>query len=163
MKERKFFVELSSGSKFAISERDYNNIHDRIVSGRTNGWYVQRDHDFTEGDRYGWKISFKDIATIYATGPERGDKVIRKPEAIDVDKRKPKEPGKLPEKPKKCGHDWNKPDDYDYVTTIHDGRNRYWKMCKECGNKSTLIKKREVENAMEAIDKTIDDVPLVEG
>lgn len=161
MDKRKFYVELSSGSTFEISELDFNVIDGRIRNGKTNGWYVQRDENFLKGDRHGWKISFKDIATVYSGAPENKDRTLRD-NVIDLEKHKSKPVGKKPEKPKGCGHDWNNPEDYTFITKIHDGRNRYYKHCAECGGKSQLIKKREVELAMENDGLTINDVPLVE-
>ena len=62
-----------------------------------------------------------------------------------------------------CNHNWNDPESYEYVTTLVSGVNRYYKQCPKCTAKSTLIKKREVELAMEAAGKTLDDVELIEG
>ena len=161
MTQRKFFIQLSAGTSFEISELDFNNIDGRIRQGKTNGWYVQRDENFLAGDRHGWKVSFQDIASVFSDAPERKDRTIRT-DVMDLNKHKSQPVGKIETPVKGCDHNWNNPEDYEYITTIHDGRNRYWKQCNKCGNKSTLIKKREVEIAMEKGGQTIDDVPLVE-
>jgi hypothetical protein len=162
MKEPKFFIELSSGSVYEIGKIDFNNLKARVAQGKTNGWYSQRG-EHIKGSRKEWQIAFKDVASIYREGDEYEDKVIRKPEAIDVEKRTPKLVGKVEEKKDtKCPHDWNNPDHWNHVTTIVGGVNRYYKQCASCGGKSPLVKKREVELAQEARGETIDTVPFVE-
>ena len=156
MSKRKFFVKLSSGDKFQISELDFIHLDSRRAQGRTNGFYKQRGESF---DRHNWTIQFKDLVTWWADSPEKKNIEIRN---IDIQKRKPPKVGKLPkEEPKKNCHDWNKPETWTHVTTIVSGINRYFKQCNECGKKSKLIKKREVEVAQEAKGATIDDVELV--
>jgi hypothetical protein len=155
--ERKFFVKLSSGDKFRISELDFNNIKGRLNKGSTNGWYIQRGESFD--DVHGWSIQFKDIAGFWADSPELKDREIRN---IDIEKRLPPQVGKLePENTEACNHNWNDEETWTHVTTIVDGVNRYYKQCNTCGAKSRLIKKREVELAQEKKGLTIDDVELV--
>jgi hypothetical protein len=155
---RKFFIVLSSGEQFRISELDFNHLENRQATGRTNGFYKQRGESF---DRHQWTIAFKDIATWYSDAPER--KNTRPPEVIDIEKRKPKPVGKPPAKKKEtCDHDWNDSSTWTHVTNIVGGVNRYYKQCNKCGSKSPLVKKREVELAQEAKGLTIDEVPLVE-
>jgi hypothetical protein len=159
MAERKFYIESTTGQKFEISELDFNNLKGRVNRGQTNGWYMQRGD--TMGDVADWRIQVKDIAMFYA------DKDAPKKEParnVDVNKRTPVEPGDKDEKvvqEPKCVHNWLDPDCYEYVTQIVSGINRYYKQCNECGAKSQLIKKREVEIAMEAKGLSINDVPLV--
>jgi hypothetical protein len=159
---RKFYVQLSSGEQFEVSELDFNNIQSRIVHGKTNGWYSQRGESMV-GSRVDYKMAFKDVAIVYADGEERKDKTIKDPDSIDLDKRKPKEVGKVKAKKptNKCPHNWNNSDDWIHVTTIVNGSNRYFKQCVHCGAKSQLIKKREVEVAQEKIGETLDTIPLV--
>jgi hypothetical protein len=157
---RKFYLQLTSGDKFEISELDFINIENRIGTGRTNGWYMERQH-LAESTRHGWKIAFKDIGMVYSDGAEIKDEKIKN---IDIDKRKMPEVGKV-EEPKETGctyHDWNNPETWTHVTQIVGGRNRYYKQCNECGGKSPLIKKREVEIAQEKKGETLDTVLLVE-
>jgi hypothetical protein len=159
--ERKFYIQLSSGDKFEISELDFNNVKGRVASGKTNGWYTQRG-ETCNNSRHDWQISFKDIASVFSNKPELKDRTIKNPESIDINKRKPEEVGKPEEKKDdKCSHDWNKPSDWTYVTQVVGGVNRYYKQCISCNAKSTLIKKREVELAQEAIGETLDTIPLV--
>ena len=159
--EQQFYVLMSSGEKFLISELDFNNLKGRIARGQTNGWYMQRGPSM--GDRHEWQVQFKDVAGFWSDRPAKGDK----PKAagtIDVAKRLPPEVGKKePEPVAECLHDWNRPETYTYVTEIVNGVNRYYKQCPECECKSQLIKKREVELIMEAQGKTIDDVTLLTG
>jgi len=159
---RKYYLQVSSGEKWGISEVDYNNIHARIQTGRTNGWYIQRG-PAVDASRNDWAVAFKDVASVWADGPERKDKVIRD-DVIDVNKRKPQPVGKPePKKTPACSHDWNDPTTWNHVTTIVNGNNRYFKQCAlGCGQRSPLVKKREVELAQEAKGETIDTVPLVE-
>lgn len=159
MKGREYIVEMASGTKFKISELDFNNILGRISKGQVNGWYRQRGETMKDS-RDEWQLSFKDVAMVYAKGIT--DKTIRKPESIDVDKHKPEPVGK-PEvkKDTKCPHDWNIPSNWIHVTKIVGGVNRYYKQCVNCGANSQLIKKREVELAQGAIGETLDTVPLV--
>jgi hypothetical protein len=159
--ERKFFIQLSSGDKFEISELDYNNVTGRVALGKTNGWYTQRGESM-KNSRNDWQIAFKDVAAVFTNRPEMKDRVIKKEEAIDIDKRKPPEVGKIKEKDPGCPHDWNDTTHWSYVTQIVGGVNRYHKQCISCGAKSTLIKKREVELAQEKIGETLDTIPLVE-
>jgi len=157
---RKFYIQLTSGEQWEISELDYNHIDHRIGSGRTNGWYAQRG-EMQESERHEWKIAFKDVAAVWADREKIEDKKIK---PIDVDKFKMKDVGKpeIDESKSTCNHDWNDPQTWHHVTTIKNGNNRYHKMCNECGAKSPLIKKREVEVAQEAIGETLDTIPLVE-
>ena len=46
---------------------------------------------------------------------------------------------------------------------IVNGITRYYKQCPKCEAKSPLIKKREVEIAMEAQGKTLEEVPEIKG
>lgn len=155
---RKFFVQMTSGDKFEISELDYNNLQARIQTGRTNGWYIQRGESM--GERKGWQLNFSDISGIWSDNDKREDKPVRN---IDVEKRKPQPVGKKEEpKDDKCKHNWLDNTTWEHVTNIVGGVNRYYKQCKECGAKSPLVKKREVELAQKAKGLTIDDVPLVE-
>lgn len=153
---RKYFVELSNGTTIEIDELDFNNIQQRIATGRTNGWYSQRGEAM--GKQHQWSFQFKWLSNLWADKDEKKDVPIRN---IDVDKRKPPEVGKVEEPVEGCDHDWNDPSRYEYVTQIVGGVNRYYKQCNDCGAKSILIKKREVELSMEADGKTINDVPLV--
>ena len=155
--KREFFVETTSGTIFKISELDFNNINGRISRGQTNAWYTQRGE--TVGDRANWSLQFKYISAVYANKEKPMDKPVRD---LDIEKRLPPKVGKVEEAPKGCSHDWNKPETYEFVTQIVNGLNRYHKMCKECGAKSNLIKTREVELAMEAEGKTLDDVRFLE-
>ena len=156
--KRKFFVKLSSGDKFEISELDFNNLKGRQARGQTAGWYAQRGESF--GSRHDWVIQFKDIAGFWANAEKIADKEIRN---INTEKRLPPEvKSKEEPKPEACGHNWNDESTYGFVTTIVNGVNRYFKSCDVCNAKSTLIKKREVELAMERKGLSLDDVPLVE-
>ena len=160
-KDPKFYVQMSSGDKFLISELDFNNLKGRIGRGQTNGWYMQRGPSM--GDRHDWKIQFKDVAGFWADQPE-GERTKKPEGAIDVNKRVLPEVGKQEtEKKPECLHDWNRPETYHYVTMIVNGVNRYYKYCSKCNTKSQLIKKREVELMMESQGKTIDDVELLTG
>jgi len=160
MAKRKFYIETTTGRKFEISELDFNNLQGRVDKGATLGWYMQRGP--TLGDVAEWRIQLKDIALFYADKDEAKDEPVRN---IDVNKRKPAKVGakdKKKEEPVKCNHDFSNPSHFEYVTQIVSGVNRYYKQCNECNAKSTLIKKREVELAMEAAGNSIDDVALVE-
>lgn len=156
---RKFYLQTTSGDKFEIAELDFNHIKSRIATGRTNGWYVQRGPSM--GDRCDWRLAFKDVAGVWSDKDEKKDVIIRD-EVIDIEKRLPPKVGKkeAPAKPK-CNCNWSDPNKYEFVTQIVGGVNRYFKQCNKCDSKSTLIKKREVELAMEAKGMTIDDVPLI--
>ena len=154
---RQFFVELSNGTIIEIDELDFNNIRGRIGKGSTMGWYVQRGESM--GKQKDWMFQFKYLTNIWASHDPRVDKPIRN---LDVNKRKMPEVGKLPEEPKDCDHDWNNENDWQYVTQIVGGVNRYYKQCNKCNAKSTLIKKREVELAMEQREMSLNDVPLVQ-
>ena len=157
--ERKFYLQLKSGETFEISELDYNNVQSRIFLGKTNGYYKQRDA-LPNSPRFEWQQQFSDISSVYADKPENKDVTVK---PVDIEKRKPREVGETTKvKDKKCPHDWDNPQDWNHVTTIVGGVNRYFKQCAACGNKSTLIKKREVEIAQEKIGQTINDVPFVE-
>lgn len=154
-----FYMLMSSGQKFEISETDYNNLVGRIARGSTAGWYAQRGRGFD--DMHGWRFQLKDIAGIWKTGedvlPEMGN--------LDIEKRLPPEVGKAVEETPEstCGlHDWNDPTTWTYVTQIVSGINRYYKQCEKCQGKSQLVKKREVELYMKDAGLTIDDVPLVD-
>jgi hypothetical protein len=162
---RKFYIQLTDGTTFEIGELDFNNIDGRIRKGSVAGWYRQRDLDFDEGAKHDWKLNFKDIALVYSDKPEIKDRVIRGPEKIDINKRKSKTVGADdPPKPKKgCAHDWNNPEHWEYVSCFVGGVQRYHKQCHECGGRSTLIKKREVEVNMEKRGQKLDDVPLVDS
>lgn len=151
--KREFFIETTSGTVFKISELDFNNLEGRISRGNTNGWYAQRGE--TVGERANWKLQFQYISAVWANKEKPMDKPVRN---IDTEKRLPPKVGKVEEESKDCSHDWNRPECYEYVTQVVNGLNRYFKECKECGAKSTLIKKREVELAMETEGKTLDDV-----
>ena len=155
---RQYFIETGNGNIFEISELDFNNIQGRIARGQTKGWYSQRGDNI--GDRCQWRIQFDEIASTWSNKPKREDRPVRN---LDVQKHVPPQV-KKPEEPEdltKCPHNWNVEEDYEFVTTIVNGLNRYYKMCKKCGGKSQLVKKREVELAMEKNGLTINDVELV--
>jgi len=157
MAKRKFYIETTTGMKIEIDERDFNNLDARVNRGQTNGWYMQRG--LTMGDISDWKIQVKDIACFYSDKPEV--KEDHTPAHIDIAKHKPAKVGAKDKKEpvvEKCNHDWNNPDMYEYITVNVQGVNRYYKHCPNCEAKSTLVKKREVELAMEAAGKTIEDV-----
>lgn len=162
MKKRKFYLELTTGKKFEIHEGDYNIIESRMYKGQTNGWYHQR-FDFPEGEVQGWHVAFKDIAMVYADAPPNVDKVIVPEGVRSIEKRKVQPVGK-PEEPKgpDCNHNWNEPDDWEYVTCIVNGVQRYHKQCHNCGGRSQLVKKAQVEREMTEAGRSIDDVPLVD-
>jgi len=159
MAKRKFFVETTTSKVFEISELDFNNLKARVKRGQTNGWYMQRGE--SKGAVSDWRIQVKDIAMFYSDKDEEKFDDTRN---IDVKKHVPREVGdkdvKEPVK-EKCRHDFSDPTQFEYVTQIVSGVNRYYKQCNKCDARSTLIKKREVELAMEAAGKSIDDVPLV--
>jgi hypothetical protein len=154
MEKRKFFIQLSSGDKFEISELDYNNVQGRIVTGRSNGWYVQRGESI--GARHNWAIQFKDVSGIWSDQDKRERvKMVRD---IDIEKRLPPEVGQLEEVKDGDCHDWNNPDTWEFKKQSVNGADRYFKVCKTCGAKSVIIKKREVEVFMTAQDKTLNDI-----
>ena len=156
--ERKFFVQLSSGDKFEISELDYNNIDGRVARGASNGWYFQRG--LAMGERHEYRFQFKDLAGFWADSDAPN---VKKTANIDIDKRVPPEVGKPEsEKAENCPHNWNDPDSFIYVTQMVNGLNRYYKQCVKCGAKSQLIKKREVELVMESKGLSLNDVELVQ-
>jgi len=160
MKERKFWAQLTMGDKIELGELDYNNITYRIHTGRTNGYYTQRDQ---LGPEFFGQFAMKYLVRVWADGPENKDMTIKR---VDVSKRTAPEVGEGDE-PKnektKCPHDWQDPTTWQHVTTLVGGNNRYFKQCVlGCGAKSPLIKKREVELAQEQIGETLDTVPVVE-
>lgn len=151
-----FWMLMSSGQKFEISETDYNNLIGRISRGSTAGWYAQRGRGF--GDMHGWRFQLKDIAGIWTTADQELER-----ENVDIAKRLPPEVGESKEVVEpKCDHDWNDPNSWEYVTQIVSGINRYYKQCNTCKGKSQLVKKREVETYMTNAGLSIDDVPLVD-
>jgi hypothetical protein len=157
--ERKFYLQLKSGEQFEISELDFNNVQSRIFLGKTKGYYKQRQA-LPDSPRQDWQQAFDDISSVFANKPENKDVTVK---PVDIEKRKPRPVGETPEvKDVKCPHNWDNPQDWNHVTTIVGGVNRYFKQCATCGKKSTLIKKREVEIAQEKIGQTINDVPFVE-
>ena len=91
---------------------------------------------------------------VEGTAPPK-DEPVRN---IDVNKRKPAEVGKVKEEPKGCPHDWNNPEHYEYVKKNINGKLQYRKRCLNCSKVSSLIKPREVEIAMEKIEKNLDAV-----
>ena len=102
------------------------------------------------------RFAFQYFMTIESKGePEPKDEQVRN---IDIEKHKPKPVGKVAEKPKGCPHDWQNSEHFEYVKKNFDGKLQYRKRCLECGKVSSLIKPREVELALEAIDKTLADV-----
>jgi len=161
--KRKYFLELRNGKTFEISELDFHNIRGRAGRGQTKGWYKQRERaEDVKGDPCeDWVVQFDEITRVYSDKVQPMDRPVRN---LDVNKRELPEVG-ANDPPKKasadCGHDFNIPEQYDYVTNVVNGINRYYKQCKKCGAKSQLVKKREVEIAMEESGQTIDDVPLI--
>lgn len=152
---RKFFIKLSSGDQFEISELDFNNIKGRVSSGRSNGWYHQRGESI--GAKHDWSIQFKDVASFWSDSDKRVK--VKKIRDIDVEKRLPPEVGANdPEPEPKCQHDWNNPETYEFKSQTVSGIDRYYKVCRKCGAKSTIVKKREVELAMQKENKTLDDI-----
>ena len=156
----KYFVTLSSGEQFEISKLDFNKLKYRSTRGQTKGWYHQKGESM--GERNQWSVQFEYISGFWSDEKTKADDPR---ENIDVDKYVPSEPKPKVEKPKdsKCKHDWNNVDDYEFVTQIVSGRNRYFKRCLKCEAKSQIIKTREVELAMEAEGKTLDQVPVIKG
>lgn len=161
MAKAQYFILMSSGQKFEISELDFNNIKGRQGRGSTNGWYTQRGEGM--GTMHDWAIQFKDLASYWSTKAEETKKPKRSEDSVDITKRllpevgaKDKEPEPIP-----CTHNWNDPEQYEYVTTIVNGVNRYHKVCNHCQARSPLVKKREVELAMEEKGLSLNEVPLV--
>ena len=147
----KYFYRLHDGSKTEVDELDYNNICGRINTGRYNGFYLHRG--IINPDK---KFAFKYFMCIETEGtPPPKDQIVRK---IDIDKRKPGEVGKPKEIIKGCPHDWNKPETWQYIQTNVNGRIQYRKECLTCKKVSSLVKPKEVKNAMEQDGKTIADV-----
>ena len=146
-----FHFKMQDGSEYEVDELDYNNLCGRISNGRYNGYYTVRGKINT-----GMRFAFQYFMIVKATGdPEKKDEPVRN---IDVNKHKPQPVGKVEEKPKGCPHDWNNTEHWEYVKKNINGKLQYRKRCLECGKVSSLIKPREVEVAMEAEDKTLDDV-----
>ena len=160
MEQRKFYILVTTGLQIEIDELDFANLKGRVGRGQTVGWYMQRGQSM--GEYADWRIQLKDVAAIWSNQPDPEE---RQRENIDVTKRNMPKVGERDVKeppPIKCGHNWNNQECYDYVTTIVSGANRYYKQCKECEAKSPLVKKREVEIAMEASGQSLDDVPLIQ-
>ena len=158
MEKRKFYVMLQTGNKFQISELDFNNLEGRLRRGQVKGFYYQRGENCDPAYN-NWAVQIEHIAMFYADQPERKNEPVRN---LDLEKHKNKPVGKpAPKEVPDCDHNWSNPDHFEYVTQVVNGVNRYYKMCNKCGAKSTLIKKREVEVAMEASGGSINDVPLV--
>ena len=157
MAKTEYFIGLSDGKEIKISELDYNNLKGRIARGSHNGWYKQRGPSV--GDQKNFNLQFKYIAGIWTTGDEPSKDDGKS--STDVGKRLPPEPGKK-EAPDVSCHDWNQDDTWDFVAQNVGGMMRYYKQCKHCGAKSTLIKKREVEIYMGEQGLTLEDVPMVE-
>jgi len=148
---QRFYFKMQDGSRYEMDELDYNNLCGRISNGRYNGYYTIRGKINTD-----MRFAFQYFMTIEAEGtPVPKDEPVRN---IDIEKHKPQPVGKDEEKSKECTHDWNKPEDWEYVTKNFNGKMQYRKRCLACGKVSSLIKPREVELAMEAIDKTLNDV-----
>ncbi len=148
---QKFFFKMQDGSKYEIDELDYNKLCGRIVSGRTNGYYIMRGTINAD-----MKFAFQYFMTIEVEGEAKAkDEPVRN---IDIEKYKPQPVGKVKEVLKGCNHDWNKPEDWEYVKKNCSGKMQYRKRCVKCSKVSSLIKPREIELAMEAIDKTLNDV-----
>ena len=147
----KFFYKLHDGSRTEVDELDYNNICGRINTGRFNGFYLHRGKINPDT-----KFAFKYFMCIETEGlPKAKDELVRN---IDIEKHKPQPVGKVEEKPKGCPHDWNNPEDWEFVKKNFNGRIQYRKRCLECRKVSSLIKPKEVELAMESVDKTLNDV-----
>ena len=147
----KYYFKMQDGSEFEVDELDYNNLCGRIATGRSQGYYKVRGSINTD-----MRFAFQYFMTIRKEGKEPPkDKMVRN---IDINKRKPTPVGKLPVELKGCPHDFNKAEDFEYVVKNFDGKLQYRKRCLECGKVSSLVKPKEVENAMKAIDKTLADV-----
>lgn len=157
--KRGFWIILSSGDKFEVSELDFNHLKGRVSRGQTNGWYMQRGPAM--GDRHEWQIQFKYLAGFWADQEAIvAEDTPVKP--VDIEKRLPPKVGKKEEPSPKCNHDWNNIGTYEFVAQNVNGVNRYYKRCTKCETKSTLIKTREVELAMQANGKTLDDVTMID-
>ena len=150
----KYFITLFTGQEYEVSEMDYHNIEHRIGSGRTNGFYNMR------GDiNPSLKFAFKYFMSIEKRGREKPKNIpVRN---LDPKKFEAPKVGKPEKISKKCPHDWNNPDDFEYVKKTVNGKVQHRKECKECKGLSPLIKPREAELAMEAINKTIDDIKVL--
>ena len=147
----KYYVKLHNGDKYEIDKLDYNHVKHRIVSGRTNGFYVVRGE--TNKDL---SFAFQYFMTLETEGKERPkDKTVRD---IDPEKFAPPLVGKPKVIPKGCQHDWNNLNDWEYVFKNIGGKIQYRKMCKSCQKTSMLVKPKEVENFMETRGLTMDDV-----
>ena len=147
----KFFFKMQDGFEYEVDELDYNNLCGRIANGRSQGYYKVRGTINTD-----MRFAFQYFMTIRKEGKEKPkDMPVRN---IDVEKRKPTPVGKVKEVPKGCPHDFNNQEHFEYVVKNFDGKLQYRKRCLECGKVSSLIKPKEVENAMLAIDKTLTDV-----
>ena len=161
MKKPKYFLQMTSGIEFEISELDFNNLSGRQARGQTNGWYSQRGESM--GTRHQWVVQFKDVASFWS---DEDAKEIKEPRDLDEGKRLPPKVGK-PDVPKEevivcTEHNWNDPSTYTYVSQSVNGMNRYYKQCPSCLSKSQIVKRREAELFMENIGKTIDDIPSFE-
>ncbi len=149
----KYFVKLHTGEEYEIDKLDYNHIKHRINTGRTNGFYAMRG---TQNPNL--KFSFKYFMCLNTTGtPKPKDEIVRK---IDPEKFAPTPVGKPLAQPKGCGHDWQNPDDWEYVQKNVNGKLQYRKQCYKCKKVSPLLKPQEVKNEMEALGKTLEDVPF---
>lgn len=157
---RKYFIRLSCGITFEISELDYYNLQGRFQNGATKGNYKQRGE--SKGEVFDWYVRFEHIAMLYADGHEFRDYDINVDEKKDIEKRRPKPVGKPEGNPEVSCHDWNNPTTWEYVTNNVGGVQRYFKQCNTCGANSVLIKKAEVEKNLAAAGKTLDDLPFVE-
>ena len=166
MRNVNYFLQLSSGVVFEISELDFNNLSGRQARGQTNGWYSQRGESI--GERHQWVVQFKDVASFWASRDPRRDYDIR---PLDVEKRLPPKVGKVQEEKKEvevdpslcASHDWNNMETCHFETQNIGGMDRYFKVCNNCKAKSVIIKKREVEVALEKEGKTLVDLPVYEG
>ena len=146
-----FYFKMQDGSRYEVDELDYNNLCGRISNGRYNGYYTIRGKI-----NNGMRFAFQYFMTIEAEGDAPAkDESVRN---INIEKRKPQPVGKVEEKPKGCPHDWNNSEHFEYVVKNINGKLQYRKRCINCKKVSSLIKPREVELAMEAIDKTLENV-----
>ena len=153
----KYFFKLHDGTRYEIDELDYNNLTHRIATGRVMGFYAMRGKI-----NAGMRFQFKYFMSLETEGkPKPKDEIVRN---IDVNKRALKvvEPKEPPKDPNKCDHNWHNPEHYEYVVMNVSGKSQYRKRCLRCKAVSSLVKPKEVENAMKEIGKTLDDVILIE-
>ena len=148
---QRFYFKMQDGSRYEVDELDYNTLCGRITSGRSNGYYTIRGTI-----NAGMRFAFQYFMILETEGsPKAKDEPVRN---IDIEKHKPQPVGKVEKKSKGCGHDWNKPEDWEYVKKNFNGRVQYRKQCLKCENVSSLIKPREVKSAMELVGKTLNDI-----